>query len=174
MKYNESRNVCLNTVIADGKPHKMVYDMIADEADVAPMKLLYPSTAASGYFDLCPDNYGGADGQGFIYIGEIPADDGTTRAPFDKTTAYGTADVAKFNGYRLEKGRHYHVTSGDLTAQVEGLILKCGADGIVDEPAVPANTTPDTTGFGFTLIKGVSTTESIVEFLGLIHYDDSA
>ena len=168
--YTQARSACLNTVIADGKPHKKV-KLKSDEVDITPMMLVYPSTAASGLFDQAPDNYGGADGEGFVYLVEIPHDY-PGRDNFDKTTAF--ADLAEYEGYRCQKNREYHVISGDLTGEYEGLILKCGAAGIVDEPAVAANTTPDTIGHGFVLIKGVSTTESIVEYIGLIHYDDSA
>lgn len=174
MRYDSpNRKVCLESVIADGKPHKMLYDMIVDEADVRPMKLLMLSTPASGYFDHCSDNYGGGDGESNIYIGEIPVDMGNNRDPFDKSTAYGDANSAKFNGYKLEFDREYHVYSGDLTSEHEGLFLKCGADGIVDEPATPARTAVDVYGHSFSLVKGVSATESIVCYKGIDGFDDS-
>lgn len=161
---------CTETVVADGKPHERCEINLAAVSDVVPMKLVYCS--GSELFDLTPDNYGGGDGQGAIWLVEIPLTY-PSRTDMDKTTAF-PASSTKVPAVKLQLGRKYHVTSGNLTAENEGLILKCGANGIVDEPAVPANTTPDTIGFGFSLVEAVSTSESVVEFLGLIMFDDSA
>lgn len=160
---------CLDSVVADGKPYQKRSINLAAQEDLKPLRLVYNS--GSELFDLTPDNFGGGDGEGAIWLLDIPHSY-PGRSDFDKTTAYESSSK-NVPAVKLEIGRQYHVTSGDLTAQNEGLILKCGADGIVDEPAVPANTTPDTIGFGFSLVEAVSTTESVVEFLGLIHYDDS-
>lgn len=164
---------CLNTIVADGLPHEKIEITLAAQADITPMKCLYPSTPASGLFDLASDNYGGGDGEHALFMSEIPVDY-PGRSQYDKTTAYAASSV-NVPALKCKIGRLYHVaTAADLTAEHEGLFLKCGADGVVDEPAVAANTTPDTLGFGFSLVEAVSTSEAVVEFTGLAWYDDSA
>ena len=161
--------------------HSIIDDAKADEADLIPLALIYPSTPASDLFDYAAEAYGGGDGEGFIYQIGIGGDIGTTRDAYDRTSAFADLDPLP-NVVRHEIGEEYYcLTAEDLTAELPGLILIVdegtntnSVEGGLREPAVPANTTPDVIAFGYSLVDAVSTTIARVKFLGLIHVDDSA
>jgi len=163
---------CMNSVVADGKPHEQVEITLVDTATVYPMRLVFPTTAA--LFDVCAADYGGA-GTGLgtqaedIFLTEI-AQDYPGRSMFDKTTVY-PASSARVPALKLVEGRKYHLESiGDYSALHEGQLLVVDAGGKVGL-AVDAKTTPDTNGHTFSLVAAVSTTEVVATYKGLGWYD---
>lgn len=162
---------CIQTVIADGKPHEQIEMTLVATATVYPMRLVFPTNAA--LFDVCAADWGdGAAGAGQteeVYLTEIPMDY-PGRSMFDKTTVYPASSFG-VPGFKLIEGRKYHVEStADLSALHEGNLLVIEAGGKLGV-AVDAKTAPDTVAHTFSLVATVSTTEVVVIYKGMGYYD---
>ena len=172
-QYNQSLAPCMNSVIADGKPHKKkTITVKTGITDISPRKLILPESGA--VFDLCTALAGHGAYEGSPWIADVPVDM-PGRDMFDKATAF--AALAEIPAVKCEIDREYYIDQGGTSesAYVEGQILVCAADGVLAIPGVAAGTTIDVFGiFGFEFIDYSDTNEIIVKYLGRVSIDNSA
>jgi len=161
---------CFNTVVADGKPHKIVEIDLAAQADIAPMMLVCPDGVAAKSFDLNP--VASANilwANNIIAITEIPVDY-PSRDMYSK--AVYAASSKAVPAVILEIGREYSLkTATDMSGYNEGQILVPAANGDVSKVADESPDALVVLAHGFELLYAVSATEIVIKYLGLIPVD---
>jgi hypothetical protein len=161
-----------NSCVADGKPFKVIEVSLDAEADIAPLKLGYPSGVTATKFDLGQAAGNGHWAQSIVGVFDIPADY-PGRNMWDKATAWSASDT-KVPWVECEFGRDYYITTAtDMTNYNQGQSLVAAADG---DLAKAADESPDACilkGPQFQLRYAVSTTEIVVRFMGWGLHDGS-
>jgi len=157
----------MNTVMADGKPHRQIEVTLAAESDITPQKLLCPTGVAATTWDYHPAASATTSPRD-LAISEIP-NDYPGRNIYDKATAY-SASAKNVPVIPLEIGdRFYLTTAVDCTGLDEGAIFILGTDDIFAPDLTPDALT--TVSHSFKLLFAVSATEVVLQYMGLGTFD---
>jgi len=156
----------LNDVMEDNKPHETIYVKLTG-ADITPMKLISPDGVGATTWDYSVAASATTTPKDIAVV-QIPIDYvmGTTnRSGYDKASVFAAASI-DVPAIPLEVNDIFHLTTAvNCTGFDEGCMLICGTDDIVAIDYSPDALT--TTTHIFKLLFAISTTEIVVQYMGL-------